>query len=335
MYSPADLPSSTRAAPAKKRRLSTENGISSRDAISGLPTFSDSSCASSSACSSITSASACSSSERSFGVFSDHVGHAAFAAATARSTSSAEQRGTVATTSPVAGAITSIVSPDALSANSPPISTWYEVAVALISCLLWTHTQDTGVAHQPLRERDRDDRHDDHREGDRIYDRQLLAEPDVAEDQQGQRVLRARREVRDDDLVEREREGEQAARDERRRQDRPDDEAESLQPVGAEVGGRLHQRRRRAPQPRERVVVDYHHAERRMTDHDRPHRDRDVTGDEEGVQRHAGDDAGQGDRQHEHERDGVAAEEREARDPERGHRADHQGDARRHERDAE
>src|SRR5713101_557161 len=80
MYSPADFPSRLRAAPAKKRRLSVENGISSRDAISGLPTLSDSSCASSSAFASSTSASLCSSSERSFGVASSHSGSAFFAA---------------------------------------------------------------------------------------------------------------------------------------------------------------------------------------------------------------------------------------------------------------
>ncbi len=56
------LPSSSRAAPAKKRRLSTMNGISSRGRRIGLPTLSDSSSASSSACSSITSASASSAS---------------------------------------------------------------------------------------------------------------------------------------------------------------------------------------------------------------------------------------------------------------------------------
>src|SRR4026209_1786120 len=43
MYSPALLPSRLRAAPAKKRRLSAENGISSREAMSGLPTVTDSS----------------------------------------------------------------------------------------------------------------------------------------------------------------------------------------------------------------------------------------------------------------------------------------------------
>ena len=54
---PPTCPRAARAAPAKKRRLSAENGISSRDAINGFPTFSDSSCASSSAFSSSTSAS--------------------------------------------------------------------------------------------------------------------------------------------------------------------------------------------------------------------------------------------------------------------------------------
>ena len=132
MYSPVDLPSRLRAAPAKKRRLSAENGISSREAMSGLPTLTDSSCASSSACSSITSASEWRSSERSFGVFSSHSGAAACAASTARSTSSAPQRGTSAIVSPVAGAITSIVSPDAASASSPPIRILYWVVVVLM-----------------------------------------------------------------------------------------------------------------------------------------------------------------------------------------------------------
>src|ERR1051326_249957 len=41
MYSPADRPSSTRAAPAKKRRLSAQTGISSRAAGRGFPAFPD------------------------------------------------------------------------------------------------------------------------------------------------------------------------------------------------------------------------------------------------------------------------------------------------------
>ena len=42
MYSLAALPSITRAAPAKKRRLSTTTGISSIAAPTGLPAFFDS-----------------------------------------------------------------------------------------------------------------------------------------------------------------------------------------------------------------------------------------------------------------------------------------------------
>ncbi len=89
--------------------------------MSGLPTFRDSSCASSSALSSSTSASLCRSSERSFGVASIQVENAFEADSTARSTSSAPQLGTSAITSPVAGLITSIVLPEAASTNSPPM----------------------------------------------------------------------------------------------------------------------------------------------------------------------------------------------------------------------
>src|SRR5579862_3034410 len=331
MYSPADLPSSWRAAPAKKRRLSAENGISSRDAIRGLTTFSDSSCASSFACSSMTSASLCRSSERSFGVLSSQSGSAAFAASTARSTSSAEQFGTSAITSPVAGAITSIVSPEALSAQPPPMNAWYDVFVALIWSLLLLRddrcrratTEDSCVAHQPLCERDRDHRQDDHRECDGIHDRQLLAEPDVAEDQQRKRVLRPRGEKRDDHLVEGQCERKQAAGDEGRREYRPDDEAERLPAVGAQVGRGLEERGRRATQAREHVVVDDHDAEGRMADHDRPERQVDVVEREERVQRHPSDDPGQRDREHEQERDRLAAEETEAGDCERRGGAEH------------
>src|SRR5437899_747800 len=238
MYSPPDLPSRLRAAPAKRRRLSAENGISSRDAISGLPTFTDSSCASSSAFSSSTSASLWSSSERSFGVLSSHSGDACFAASTARSTSSAPQRGTSAITSPVAGLITSIVSPDALSDHSPPMKALYAVFVALMcaSLLRSASAENSSVAHQPLRERDRDDRQEDHREGDGVHDGQLLPDPDVAEDEERKCVLRSRGEVRHDHFVEREGEGQQPACDERGGEHRPDHEPKRLPPVGAEIG---------------------------------------------------------------------------------------------------
>ena len=72
---------------------------------------------------------------RSFGVFSRHVSQAFSAAATARSTSSAPDRGTSAITSPVAGFRTSIVSPDSASTNSPSTNIFCWVTATLISLL--------------------------------------------------------------------------------------------------------------------------------------------------------------------------------------------------------
>src|SRR5579864_5575990 len=350
MYSPADFPSRWRAAPAKKRRLSVENGISSREAISGFPTLRDSSCASSSAFASSTSASLCSSSERSLGVVSSHAGRAFCAASTARSTSSAPQAGTSAMTSPVAGLITSIVSPEAASTNSPPMNALYVSVVVLIGCPPWSTpvpvrasyggdlcglyglvdacraAEHPGVAHEALREEDRDRRHDDHRERDHVHDRQLLAEPDVTEDEERERVLRSRGEGRDDDLVEGQGEGEEPARDERGGEDGPDDEAKRLPAVRAEILRRFDERRRRAPQPREHVVVDDHDAEGRVTDDDRPQRQVDVARDESRVERDAGDDARERDREHEEERHGLTAEEAEAVHSERRGGAEHERD---------
>ena len=119
-YSPAALPSRLRAAPAKKRRLSAMNGISSsKNALRGLPASADSRSASTSAFSSIASASLSSAVDRSPGVVVDQPSNAARAAATARSTSSEEESGACAMTSPVEGLITSSVAPSAASANSP------------------------------------------------------------------------------------------------------------------------------------------------------------------------------------------------------------------------
>jgi hypothetical protein len=66
-YSPADLPSRWRAAPAKKRRLSLMNGMSALETEIGLPTSRASSIARFSASASIASASLNSIAERSFG----------------------------------------------------------------------------------------------------------------------------------------------------------------------------------------------------------------------------------------------------------------------------
>ena len=110
-----------RAAPAKKRRLSTMNGISSSlKALSGLPALAASSSVISSACSSIASAIRSSASARSPGVVAAQPSNAARAAPTARSTSAAvESSGAWAIASPVAGLRTGSVAPSAGSTNSP------------------------------------------------------------------------------------------------------------------------------------------------------------------------------------------------------------------------
>src|SRR6478736_7276994 len=196
MYSPALLPSRLRAAPAKKRRLSAQNGISSREAISGFPAFRVSICASSSAFCSITSASLCSSSERSFGVASSHSGSALFARSTASSTSSADMFGTWSMTSPVAGFRTS----RALS-----------VTVAMGDLLFGA--KDPALARQALGEGDGNDGDGEDQEEDDVHLGQLLAEADLPEDPDRQRVLGAGGERGHDHLVERQRERQQRARD--------------------------------------------------------------------------------------------------------------------------
>src|SRR5665213_1917551 len=209
MYSPADLPSRLRAAPAKKRRLSSENGISSRETISGLPTLRDSICASSSALSSRICASLYSSSERSFGVASSHSGSACLARSTTASTSSGVMFGTAPIVSAVAGLITSMVA----------------IRVLLFGA------QDPALAGKALSEGDGDDRDSEDKEHDDVDLRQLLTEADLPEDPDGQRVLRAGGERGHDHLVEREREGEQAARDQRGRDRREGDIAERLEAI--------------------------------------------------------------------------------------------------------
>ena len=94
MYSPEDLPSSTRAAPAKNLIWSTIGGISS-DIVSeiGFPVFSDSIATSSSAFSSITSASLSRPCWRSLGVDHRHFSNASPAAWNAWSTSWASELG--------------------------------------------------------------------------------------------------------------------------------------------------------------------------------------------------------------------------------------------------
>ncbi len=94
MYSPADLPSRWRAAPAKKRIWSTIGGISSdRVTANGLPVFSHSTRTRSSARPSRASAIRNRARLRSDGVASRQPGKAACAAAMAASTSPAPDTG--------------------------------------------------------------------------------------------------------------------------------------------------------------------------------------------------------------------------------------------------
>ena len=124
MYSLAALPSITRPAPAKKRRLSTTTGISSMAAPTGLPAFFDSSRPSSSARASIASASLSIIRLRSWGVVCCQVSKARAAALAARSTSSAPEAWTWAMTWPLAGFSTASVSPPALSTQAPSMNCW-------------------------------------------------------------------------------------------------------------------------------------------------------------------------------------------------------------------
>src|SRR5215210_1476084 len=231
MYSPAARPSRTRAAPAKKRMLSEQTGISSRAAAIGLPTFRDSISASSSVCSSIRSASLSRTSERSCGVVSLHSGHAFFAASTARSTSASVPCGTSAIVSPVAGLMISAVPPSAASTNSPPTRFLCFSTLTLMDKTSWIRGKaislagtggcccdaaDAGrLARQALRDPDGDDREEDHGHGDDVDDRELLRPGEVPEEPDRERLLGPRGERRHDYLVEREREREQGAGEKR------------------------------------------------------------------------------------------------------------------------
>ena len=139
-------------------------------------------------------------------------------------------------------------------------------------------------------------------------------------------------EDRDDDLVERQRERQQAAGDQGRPKGRERHVAERLEGVGSKVGRRLFEETRGPAQPGDRVVVDEHDAERRVADDDREDPERDVERGERRRERHARHDPGQGDGQDDDERDRLATEERIARDRERSQRAEDHRDRRRAQR---
>ena len=117
MYSPAEVPSSTRAAPAKKRIWSTIGGISSDSTSAfGLPVFSLSTATSCSARASIASAIFNSASWRSDGVVFPHDSNARSAAWQAASISCSEETADVANTSSVTGSTSSSSRPSSAAA---------------------------------------------------------------------------------------------------------------------------------------------------------------------------------------------------------------------------
>ncbi len=117
MYSPAERPSKSRAAPAKNRIWSTMGGISS-DMVRalGLPVFSHSTSTSSSARASMASAIRNRARLRSDGVVSRHPSKARCATVNASSTSATPESGMVAKTSPVEGFTRSTLVPSLVSA---------------------------------------------------------------------------------------------------------------------------------------------------------------------------------------------------------------------------
>src|SRR3990170_3576512 len=118
-YSPPDLPSRWRAAPAKKRRLSMMNGTSAPETEIGLPTSSASSFVRVSMSASIASARANIIAERSFGGVSNQTSSKAFCAASAaRSASSRVPIWTISAVSPFEGLMFGSVSP--LPDPTPP-----------------------------------------------------------------------------------------------------------------------------------------------------------------------------------------------------------------------
>src|SRR5215468_12329434 len=121
MYSPAERPSSMRAAPAKNRIWSIIGGISSdRVSATGLPVFSVSAATSCSAFSSRVSAIRSSARLRSAGVVSRHFSNASLAAANAAVTSASREIGAVAKASPALGSTTSDRRSYAKSVSCPP-----------------------------------------------------------------------------------------------------------------------------------------------------------------------------------------------------------------------
>ncbi len=163
----------------------------------------------------------------------------------------------------------------------------------------------------------------------------LFGPEEVVEHPDRQRLLaRPDREQGHDDLVERQSEGEQRAGGQRRAHRRDRDEAERLPRVGAQIGGGLLDRSRRAAKAGDDVVVDDDDAEGGVPhDHgEQAEADAQHLGERVG-ESDAGHDAGQRDRQHYEERDRLATEEAMPRHGQRGEGAEQERDrGRRHSR---
>src|SRR6266705_2165647 len=118
MYSPAERPSSIRAAPAKNLIWSTIGGISSlAGSAIGLPVFCDSAATNSSALASIASAIRSRARLRSPGVASRQPSNASAAEENAAATSVSPETGAVANASPVLGLISSARLSNAVSVH--------------------------------------------------------------------------------------------------------------------------------------------------------------------------------------------------------------------------
>src|SRR6185436_10356732 len=197
-YSPASAPCRLRHAPAKKRNTSAIAGISSLSAAaSGLPQFCDSSAANSLPSASMRSASFMSRVPRSFGTVAAHPGNAFAAPFTAAMICDSSASPTCAMTLPVAGLSTFCSSP--LPLTSLPLTSSFVFIVG---------------PREVVSEHDRHKRHrdDDHRH--HVGDGPVSRPEELAEEPDRQGLFLAGSEYSDDDLVERQCEGEHAAGEE-------------------------------------------------------------------------------------------------------------------------
>ncbi len=314
-YSPATAPVIVRHAPAKKRNTSAIAGISSLSAAaSGLPQFSDSTFANAAPSASMRSASFSSRYARSFGAVRAQPSNAASAAFTAASIWRA--RGLRNAGQHLAGGRVQHVLDLAFACDELAVD--QELGLhgsASRECCMDSAVRQCALRllvrpRQVVRQQDRNERHEDHDDRDDVGDGPLARPEQFAVEPDRQRALVPGREQRDDDLVERQREGQHAARQQRRGDLRQQHVAEGLVTARAEVHRGLDPARRDAAQARDDVVVDDDEAERRVTRDDGPEAGLEPDRAHAREQGEAGEDAGQRDRQHEQQRDRLLAAER-------------------------